>query len=62
MLLGWNLAASPSNVKVEGQHTGPLNEEGERDPFRGLLVLVVIDTTPIIPFPRGHQGDLSGLP
>lgn len=28
MLLGWNLAASPSNVKVEGQHTGPLYEEG----------------------------------
>ena len=53
MLLGWNLAASPSNVKVEGQHTGPLNEEGERDPFRGLLVLVVIDTTTIIPTPRG---------
>ena len=30
-----------------------------RDPFMGLLVLVVIDTTPIIHFPRG---DLSGLP
>ena len=42
--------------------TGPLYEEGERDPFRGLLVLVVIDTTTIIPTPRGHQGDLSGLP
>ena len=33
--------------------TGPLYEEGERGPFRGLLVLVVIDTTPIIPTPRG---------
>ena len=33
--------------------TGPLYEEGERGPFRGLLVLVVIDTTPIIPFPGG---------
>ena len=38
--------------------TGPLYEEGERGPFRGLLVLVVIDTTTIIPLPRG----LSGLP
>ena len=33
--------------------TGPLYEEGERDPFRGLLVLVVIDTTTIIPLPGG---------
>ena len=36
-----------------GLLTGPLNEEGERDPIRGLLVLVVIDTTTIIPFPGG---------
>ena len=31
-----------------GMLTGPLNEEGERDPSRGLLVLVVIDTTTMI--------------
>ena len=32
--------------------TGPLYEEGERGPFRCLLVLVVIDTTTIIPTRR----------
>ena len=39
--------------RPSGFLTGPLYEEGERGPFRGLLVLVVIDTTTIIPTPRG---------
>ena len=33
------VATSPEGL------TGPLNEEGEREPFRGPLVHVVIDTT-----------------
>ena len=36
-----------------GGLTGPLYEEGKRGPSRGLVVLVVLDTTTIIPFPRG---------